>query len=660
MRRIGVFVCWCGSNIAGTVNIEEVVEAAREMPFVAYAADQKYTCSDPGQQNIIDAVREHDLDAVVVAACSPTMHEPTFRRAVEKAGLNPYLLEIANIREHCSWIHDDMDVASPKATDIVRRAVAKVAFTIPLHTGKIPITPRALVIGGGVAGIQAALDIADAGKEVLLVERNQSIGGKMAQLDKTFPTLDCSSCILTPKMVDVANHPNIRLLSYSEVEKVDGYVGNFTVTIRQKATSVVEKTCNGCGNCIQKCPSRVPSEFDHGQGERRAIYIDFPQAIPNKPVIDREHCWYYNGKAKCQVCARVCPTEAIEFDHDDVILEEEVGAIVVATGYQQYDASVHKELGLGKYPDVISGLEFERLINASGPTEGKLKRPSDGETPKNIVFIQCVGSRDDHHGYPYCSKVCCMYTAKHAVQIHEKYKDAQAYVFYIDVRTGGKDYEEFYMKAQTAGAQYIRGRPSKVYPRGDRLVVLGTDTNMGRPVEVEADLVVLASAMEPQSDAVRIAQTVSISYNQHGFYSEGHPKLRPVETNTAGVMLAGACQGPKDIPETVAQASAAAAKVINIISKEELESEPTVAEVDQDMCSGCLWCEPVCPFQAITADEVVEWIGGKEVRRQVSSVNPGLCQGCGSCVVACRSGAVDLLGTTNEQVLAEVDALCRM
>ncbi len=660
MRRIGVFVCWCGSNIAGTVDMDTVVAAAQKMPFVVYASDQKYTCSDPGQQTIINAIREHDLDGVVVAACSPTMHEPTFRRAVEKAGLNPYLLEIANIREHCSWVHDDKEVGTPKAVEIVRRAVAKVSLTMPLHKGTIPITPRALVVGGGIAGIQAALDIADAGHEVVLVEREQSIGGRMAQLDKTFPTLDCSSCILTPKMVDVANHPNISLMTYSEIEKVDGYIGNFTVTVRQRARSIDYSKCTGCGLCWQKCPSRIDSKFDMGTGQRRAIYVDFPQAIPNKPVIDREHCWYYTGKAKCQVCVRQCATGAIEFDLEDTLHEEKVGAIVMATGFSQYDASGQTDLGLGQHPDIITGLEFERLINASGPTDGKLKRPSNGDTPKNVVFVQCVGSRDEHKGYPYCSKVCCMYTAKHAVQVHEKYKDSQAYVFYIDVRTGGKDYEEFYLRAQSAGAQYIRGRVSRIYPKGDGLVVMGVDTNMGHPVRIDADLVVLASAVESQHDAVKMAQTVSISYNQHGFFSEGHPKLRPVETNTAGVMLAGACQGPKDIPETVAQASAAAAKINIILAKSELESEPTVAVVDTDMCAGCMWCEPVCPYNAISADSIVERIGRKEIKRQVASVNAGLCQGCGGCTVACRSGAIDLLGTTNQQVLAEVDALCRM
>jgi len=659
VKRIGVFLCWCGSNIAGTVDIGRVVDAARGMPQVVYVEDNKYTCSEPGQASLKRAIQEHRLHGVVVGACSPQMHERTFRRAAEEAGLNPYLLEIANLREHCSWVHSDMERATEKAIDLVRMMVAKVARSVPLYSGSVPITRRALVIGGGVAGIQAALDIADAGHEVVLVEREPTIGGHMAQLDKTFPTLDCSTCILSPKMVDAASHPNIRLMVYSEVDKVEGYVGNFKATIRRKARDVDPDLCTGCGICWSKCPSKSPNEFDEGLGQRRAIYIPFPQAVPNKPVIDRETCWYYTGKAPCKVCQRLCPREAITFHTEDELVEEEFGAIVVATGYRQMDPAVYKEYGYGKYPDVITGLEFERLINASGPTGGKLKRPSDGRVPREVVFIQCVGSRDPHKGKSYCSKICCMYTAKHAILVNEKIPGSQCYVFYMDVRAGGKDYEEFYQRASTQHqAEYVRGRVSKVYPEGDKMIVLGQDTLAGVQVKVEADLVVLASAVEPQTDAKALAQLLTISCSEHGFYTESHPKLRPVETNTAGVFLAGACQGPRDIPETVAQASGAAMKVASLFSQEELESNPLVASVDEAVCSGCLRCEPICPYHAISAKELVEKAGGKEVRRRVASVNAGLCQGCGACTVTCRSGAVDLLGFTNVQILAEVDAVC--
>lgn len=657
MRRIGVFVCWCGSNIAGTVDVNAVAEAAAAMPNVVYVEQNKYTCSEPGQDSIRRAIAEHRLDRVVVAACSPRMHEATFRRTLAAAGLNPFLLEIANIREHCSWVHPSKEQGTPKAVDIVRRAVTKVVRNAPLEKSRIGVEKRALVIGGGIAGIQAALDIADAGYRVTIVEKEPSIGGRMAQLDKTFPTLDCSACILTPKMVDAAQHPNIAIMSYAEVTGVTGYIGNFQVTIRSRARSVDTSKCTGCGVCWAKCPTKVPNEFDMGLGERRAIYVPFPQAIPNKPVIDRANCRFFTS-GKCRVCEKVCPAGAIDFNQEDALVNERFGAIVVATGYDQFDHSVYGEYGYGRYRDVITGLEFERLINASGPTEGKLKRPSDGKIPQTVVFVKCVGSRDDTKGKPYCSRACCMYVAKHAILIHEKIPGAQTYVFYMDVRTAGKNYEEFYRRAQEAGTQYVRGRVSRIYPLGEKLVVVGEDTLLGEKVQVEADMVVLASAMTARADAGQLARTLGISYDQHDFFTEAHAKLRPVETNTAGIFLAGACQGPKDIPDTVAQASGAASKVTALFSKDMLETDPLVAAVNEAICSGCLWCKPICPYKAIDAATVSERAGGRVIERTVARVNQSLCQGCGACSVACRDGAMNLLGATNEQILSEVEALC--
>ncbi len=658
MRRVGVFVCWCGSNIAGMVDIEQVKAAAAKMPNVVYVEDNKYTCSEPGQAAIQKAIKEQNLDRVVVAACSPRMHENTFRRTVSGAGLNAYLLEIANIREHCSWVHPDKAAGTKKAVDLVRRAVYKVAKNVPLQRASIDVTKKALVIGGGIAGIQAALDIADAGQPVVIVEKTPSIGGHMAQLDKTFPTLDCSACILTPKMVDAAQNQNITLMTWSEVEKVEGYIGNFTVTIRKKARHIDTTKCTGCGICWSKCPAKLPSEFDLGLGQRKAIYVPFPQAIPNKPVIDEKNCIYFKT-GKCKACQIFCPAGAIAFDQKDELIEEKFGAIIVATGYEQWDPSPYGEYGYGRYKDVITGLEFERLVNASGPTEGKIKRPSDGKIPKDVVIIQCVGSRDEAKGIPYCSKTCCMYSAKHAILLDEKIH-AHPYVFYMDVRTPGKGYEEFYKRAtEEHHATYIRGRVSKVYQKGDKLVCLGEDTLLGKKVAVEADMVILASAMVHQPAASKLAQTLGISYDQNHFYTEAHAKLRPVETNTAGIFLAGACQGPKDIPETVAQASAAASKAIGLLSKAKLETEPLVAQVNEGICSGCLWCKPICPYKAIDGKVIKERIaGGKTIERTVASVNASLCQGCGACTVACRTGAMNVLGFTNEHILAEVDALC--
>jgi len=659
MKRVGVFICHCGTNIAATVDCEQVAENAKGFPGVAFSTDYKYMCAEPGQELIKKAIKDHKLDRIVVASCSPRMHEPTFRRCIESGGLNPYLLEMANIREHCSWVHpDNKEKATFKATELVRMAVAKVMKNEPLDRSTIPITKRALVVGGGIAGIQAALDIANAGHIVDVVEKEPSIGGRMAQIDKTFPTLDCSACILTPKMVEVANHPNVNLITYSEIEKVEGYVGNFDITIRKKARSVDMKACTGCGTCMQKCPTKVASEFEMEMMDRKAIYTPFPQAIPNKPVIDRENCRYFKS-GKCGVCQKVCPTNAVDFTQQDELVTERYGAIVVATGFDLFDDSVYGEYGYGKYKDVITGLHFERLINASGPTMGKIKRPSDGQIPKNVVFIKCVGSRDEAKGKAYCSKTCCMYTAKHATLVREKIKDSNVYVFYMDVRTPGKGYDEFYTRTTDQyGAKYIRGRVSKIYEKGEKLIVRGEDTLLGLPVEVEADMVVLATAMVAKADAAKLAQMVGFSYDQNNFYTEAHPKLAPVETHTAGVFLAGACQGPKDIPDSVAQASAAAVKVCGLLSKEVMPTEPIVSSINEAICSGCGMCVPVCPYKALDLKVIQERVHGKTVSRKVATVNSGLCQGCGACTVACRSSALNLKHFTNEQILAEVDALC--
>ncbi len=658
MRRVGVFVCHCGSNIAGTVDVERVAKEACKFPNVVFATDYKYMCSEPGQQVIKDTIKEHNLDRVVVASCSPRMHEPTFRRCLESAGMNPYLFEMANIREHCSWVHPDKEKGTVKAIDLVRKAAAKVVKDEPLQKSSIGITKRALVIGGGIAGIQVALDIADAGFPVTIVEKEPTIGGRMAQIDKTFPTLDCSACILTPKMVDASQHPNIEILSYSEVEKVEGYVGNFNITIRKKARSVDMSKCTGCGTCWEKCPTKVDSEFDMGLGKRKAIYTPFPQAVPNKPVIDRINCTKFKN-GKCGICQKFCPTGAVDFEQQDELITEKYGAIVVSTGFNQFDHSVYGEYGYGKYPDVITGLHFERLINASGPTMGKIKRPSDHKIPETVVFVKCVGSRDEAKGKSYCSRTCCMYTAKHATLVHEKIPGSKSYIFYMDVRTPGKGYEEFYKRtAEEYEAQYIRGRVSKIYQKGDKLMVRGEDSLIGRPVEIEADMVVLANAMVAREDAGDLARTLGISYDKDNFFTEAHPKLRPVETHTAGVFLAGACQGPKDIPDSVAQAGAAASKAIGLLSKTQMESDAIVSNVDESRCSGCMICKGICPYKAIDAKIITERIGGKMAERQVAEVNKSLCQGCGACTVACRAGCLNLLGFTNEQILAEVEAVC--
>lgn len=657
--KIGVFICWCGSNIKNTVDVERVAEEMKKIPQVVCSHDVQYLCSEVGQSEIGKAIDEYKLDRVVVGACSPRMHESTFQQLMINKGLNPYYVEIANIREHCSWVHTDKEKATIKAIDLVKKAVAKTQYAIPLYSDELGITKRALVIGGGIAGIQAALDIAEAGYPVDLLEREPSIGGKMAQFDKTFPTLDCSACILTPKMVEAATHKNITLHTYSEVEGVSGYVGNFNVTIRKRAKSVDMDLCNGCGDCITKCPKKVDNEFDQGQSKRKAIYTLFPQAVPNKPVLDRENCTYFQS-GKCGLCKKICTRGAIDYEMEDEVIQKEYGAIVVATGFDLNRPYHLGEYNYGNHKDVITSLDLERMLNASGPTNGKIIRPSNGKQPKRIVFIQCVGSRDRHKGNSYCSKVCCLYTAKHSLLLSEKFPDTESYIFNIDVRTGGKNYEEFYEKARQQGANYFKGQVSKVESLGDkenRLLVRGYDGSLGEQVEIEADLVVLATSIEAKKDAKKLGSMLSISSDSNGFFTEAHAKLRPFETQTQGVFLAGVCQGPKDIPEAVTQASGAAAKAIIMFNKGKVKSVPTTAIVNKDLCSGCMQCRPVCPYEAISQNYTTEKIEGKVFNRAVASVNRALCQGCGACAGLCRSGAMDIGGFTSRQLLAEVDSI---
>ena len=573
MQRIGVFVCWCGSNIAGTVDVHKVAETLKNEAGVVFSTDYQYMCSQAGQDLVKNTIKEYNLTGVVICSCSPRMHENTFRKAAASVGLNPYMVEIANIREQCSWIHKDM----------------------------------ALVIGAGIAGIQTALDIAEAGFEVDIVEKSPTIGGKMAQIDKTFPTLDCAACILTPKMVEAAQQENIKIYSYSEVEEVKGFVGNFTVKIKKKARYVNEDICTGCGLCTEKCPmKRVPNEFNLGMDNRHAIYIPFAQAVPKVATIDPTACIKLKT-GKCGLCSTVCEAKAINYDAKDEFVEAKYGAIVVATGFNPISVEKFDEFAYSQSPDVVTSLEYERLMNAAGPTSGTLLRPSDHKHPKTIVFVQCVGSRCDgvdSKGKPYCSKVCCMYTAKHAMLTREKYPDTDVYVFYIDVRTPGKNFDEFYRRAvEEYGVHYIKGMVGKVVPENGKLKVQASDLLANEQLHIDADMVVLAAAVEPDKSARHLATMLTASMDTNDFFTEAHPKLRPVESPTAGVFLSGMCQGPKDIPETVSQASAAAAKVIGLLVKDKLTCNPCVAHSDEMLCNGCSSCEKVYPYGTITHED---------------------------------------------------------
>ena len=584
MSRIGVFICHCGLNIAGTVDVERVADEIREYPGVAYSVDYKYVCSDPGQDLIKQAIAEHDLDGVIVAACSPTMHEVTFRKTAATAGLNPYLCEIANIREQCSWVHQSQpDEATDKAIETIKTIVEKVRYDESLVPLTLPLVKSVLIIGGGIAGLQAALDIAEAGYPVILVEKGSHLGGRMGELSGVYLNFDTAPDLLASRIEAVTNHPHIQVITEAEVEELGGYVGNFTVKVRTFVDS-----------------GFVSSEV-----------VDSSESTnlraPNLQVYD-------------------------------------VGAIVVATGYDLYPKEMLGQYGGSQYPDVVDGLQFERMLAAG---EG-IRRPSDGKVPREVVWVQCAGSRDPELHKPYCSKVCCMYVAKQAIMYKRQAPEGQAYVFYIDVRSAGKGHEEFVQQAmEQYKVLYLRGKVSKVFQENGRVVVWGADTLTGKPLEVAADLVVLATASVPSEGAKDLGQRLRIATDEHGFFSEAHPKLRPVESLTAGIYLAGAAQFPKDIPETIAQASGAAAKVLSLFSQREMVQEPIIAYVDEELCSACGLCVGACPYEA---REMHPW-------KNLAIVNVALCQGCGACVVACPNKASAVRNFTTEQILAMVDAL---
>jgi len=666
-ERIGVYVCHCGTNIAGKVNIDEVVNFAKGLEDVALVRDYKFMCSDPGQAMIEKDITDGKIDRVVVASCSPLMHENTFRKVCERSGVNPYLFAMANIREQCSWVHLDGAASTEKAKALIAAAVRRSTWLEPLEKRVVPINPRTLVIGGGIAGIQAALDLAEAGKEVVLVEREASIGGHMAKFDKTFPTLDCAACILTPRMVQVGQHKNVKLLTYAEVAEVSGYVGSFKVKVREKARYVDRELCNGCGMCWEKCPGRrIPKEEQsihkklsigtrgekNKKGEQNpapSIYMPFMQAVPAVPIIDRDSCRYFQ-EGKCRLCEKLCERKAIKYDMEDRIHEFEVGNIIIAAGLQTFDPTVMTRYRYGILPNVMTALEFEMMNCAAGSTDGKIVL-ADGRTPKSIGIIHCIGSRDkDYH--EYCSRVCCMYALKFAHLIKEK-TEAEVYNFYIDLRCFGKGYEEFYDRLLGEDVRFIRGKVGEITDmpihEGEhgKLIVRVEDTLVGAVRRIPVDMVILCTGLEAPRGLPELAKMCSVSIGKDGFLIEKHPKLGPVSTATDGVFIVGACQSPKDIPDTVAQASAASSAVLSMIMREKIEIEAATAEIDEEKCSGCRICNNLCPYLAIRFDE----------EKKVSNINEALCKGCGTCVAACPSNAIKAKHFDNRQIFAEIEGI---
>ncbi len=650
-EKVGVYICHCGSNIAGVVDVEEVSRWAGTLPDVAVARDYKFMCASLGQEMIEKDIHELGLTRVVVGACSPHLHEATFRNACKRAGLNPFLFEMVSLREQVSWVTADKKIATQKAKALIAAGVRRVVYHQPLDPIVVDIDPNVLVVGGGIAGIQAALEIADSGHHVYMVEREPSIGGHMAQFDKTFPTLDCSACILTPKMFSVGQHPNITLLTWSEVEKVDGFIGNFTVQIRKRARKINTELCTGCMVCQEKCPKKVvDSVFEVGMAKRKAIYTPFPQAVPKFPVIDVENCTYYL-KGTCKACEKFCPTGAIDFDQEDEILKVRVGNVILATGYDLFDARRIPEYGYGRLPNVITSMEFERMTNVSGPTAGKVVLKDGHTQPESVAIVHCVGSRDKNYNN-YCSSICCMQSLKFAHLVKEK-TGAKVYNFYIDMRTPAKSYDEFYQRVLAEGTVFVRGRVADITevtrtPQEEgKLVVQLYDTLEGRQRRIPVDMVILSAGLEPRKDAVELGKIFGIACSSDGWLIERHPKLDPVATMTDGIFIAGCAQGPKDIPASVAQGAAAAARVMGLIGREQVSLEPIRAKVDAETCSGCRICNNLCPFNAISFLE----------EPGVSDINQALCQGCGTCVAACPAGAISGTHFSNEQVMAQIEGL---
>ena len=662
--RIGVYVCHCGINIKMVLDVRDVMKYAASLPNVALARHYIFLCSDPGQDLIRKDLAEGRVNRVIVASCSPRMHEPTFRKTCADSGLNPFYYEMANIREHCSWPHVDYhEAAMEKAKELIRSAVARSSLLESIEEKEVEVTPEVLVIGGGVTGMYAALDAANAGYKVHLVEKSPSLGGRAAQLNRVFPTLERATSILTPRMIDVGAHPNINLMTYSEVEDISGYIGNYTVKVKRKPRYIDDTKCNDCDVCVEACPVKdIPDEFNEGLSTRSAIYLPFPFAVPPLYTVDAEHCSLLKegkcGNATLETikdgkevppCLAACPG-AIDFEMNEETEELNVGTIIVATGYDLIDPGVSAEYKYGVYPNVITGLEFERLSSPSGPTGGKIV--VNGREPKDVVFISCVGSRNKQTGYEYCSRVCCMYIAKQARLAREQLPDANVTVCFQDIRAFGKGFEEFYGEVKSGGVLYLRGLPGEVYkkPGSDRVVVRGENTLLGEPYEKEADLVVLGMGLEPNKDVESIVSMLKLSKSTDQFLAEAHPKLRPVDTATDGVFIAGCCASPKDITDSIAQGKAAAAGALVYLVLGKAKIEPTICEINEEVCIGCGCCAEACPFGALELDEV----------RQVMTINEAVCKGCGGCNALCPSGAATMKHYRDRQVYAQVEALTQI
>ena len=639
--KIGVYVCHCGHNIAGTVDVAKVAEYAGTLPDVVEAKHYMFMCSKPGIQLIKDDIEEKGINRTVVASCSKNQHGRTFAKTIEEMGLNKHLHQQVNIREFCSWVHKkDKEKASEKAMKLIEAGVNRARKLEKVETKRIPTTKAALVIGAGIAGLRASFDLAELGIPVYLVEKNSTIGGHMTRLNKTFPTNECPQCSISPLTNGVANHPLVELYTNAQVKSVEGSMGNYEIEIEIKPR-YVKDNCTSCGECAENCPVEVPSEWDKGMSMRNAIYKAYPQAIPATYVRDKKSC------INCNTCINICPVQAVDFSMETETKSFKVGSIVVAAGYEEYDPSEIEPYHYGQegYEDIITQLQLERMMGPTSITNSEVLRPSDGKIPKHVVIIQCVGSRNEQVGNKYCTGVCCKFATKNAGIIKDNYPDTEVTICYIDIRTPGLNFEEYYMDAQQKGVRFIRGRPSEVVrnPITGELTVIVEDTLSQTPMQLKADMVVLSAAMVPPQGIGPLGSKLKILRSKEGFFKEFHIKMNPTLSSKGGIFLAGTVQGPKDISETVVHAGSAAALAAQPLVKGYIEKEMLVPKIDYDLCMDCGMCITACNPAAIN------W--NAEGRPEVNEI---ACKSCGMCMPACPTAAIQLLNFTDDQLLDEI------
>ena len=634
--ELAVFLCRCGSNIADTIDID-ALRSKYESEGIPLVEVDDHLCSDQGVSDLVEKVKKSKAKRVVIAGCSPLLHRELFSDAVKEAGIDPGHLHMANIREQCSWVHyDDPEAATKKAAAIIDTGIAKVRGSNPIPTNRLPITQRVMIVGGGVAGITSALELADAGIETVIVEKEGFLGGHMAKWDKLFPTFDCSICILGPLMTRLSRHDNIRIMTLAELTDVRGNVGHYRVTVKQRPRYVDIESCTGCNRCIEVCPVEVADEYNSGLGNRKAMVRPSVDAVPIAPYIDPDTC------IGCQSCAGVCEPKSLRFDDTEKTEIIEVGAVILATGFKPFNPTIVEEFGYGRIPDVITSLELERLINPGGPSGGKLVRPSNGKRPRNIVFVPCVGSRSHRFSRPYCSRVCCTAAVKEVMQVKQQLPDCNAYVFYTDIRTFGKGQEELYVRAADEyKINFIRGAIGEVVqdPVTGKVTIRAEDTLIRRLLEFEVDMVVLMVGMDAEPSNAALSRLFKTPLDENGFFLELHPKLGPSRTHSKGVFLAGVSQGPKDIADTVAHAGLAASKVKTLLASGEIITDVCAPSFDEELCINCRLCEQICNPKAIKFNDL-----------NYPEVDPAACRGCGACAAACPSGALDLPCLTNEQL----------